>query len=125
MNCWLSPLKLWNNDTTLRVFIKQTDLNPAPGSSQTWVFIDENPDAIDDAYFVCDPSMPNSWVNVPATYHSGSGGISFADGHAEIKRYHDGKVLAYNDPNGGWINLSAADNKTDLLWLQQRTTALK
>jgi prepilin-type processing-associated H-X9-DG protein len=64
-------------------------------------------------------------VNVPATYHNGAGGISFGDGHAEIKKYRDAKVIAYNDPNGGWINLGTADPVNDLRWLQERSTAAK
>jgi len=125
MNCWLNPLKVWNNTMNLRTFTKLSNLGPAPGASQTWVFIDENPDAIDDGYFVCDPNRPNTWVNVPATYHNGAGGISFADGHAEIKRYRDPKVLAYKDASGGWINLGGGDDLGDLRWLQQRSTAVK
>jgi prepilin-type N-terminal cleavage/methylation domain-containing protein/prepilin-type processing-associated H-X9-DG protein len=125
MNCWLNPTKVWDNSQTLRVFTKVTSLNPAPGASLTWVFIDENPDAIDDGFFVCDPSRPTTWVNVPATYHNGAGGISFGDGHAEIKKYRDARVIAYKDPAGAWINLGGADNVSDLRWLQERSTAAR
>ena len=59
----------------------------SPSTSQAFVFIDENPSTVDDSFFVSDPNQVNHWVNAPATYHNNAGGISFADGHAEIKRW--------------------------------------
>jgi prepilin-type N-terminal cleavage/methylation domain-containing protein/prepilin-type processing-associated H-X9-DG protein len=123
MNCWLGPLnKVWDNSTTLKTFRKMADLGQGLSISETWVFIDENPYAIDDGYFVCDPSKPDNWVNVPATYHAGGGGISFADGHAELKRYKDPKVLAYRDTAGGWITLASGDSRDDLQSLEHQST---
>jgi len=31
----------------------------------------------------------NIWDDVPASTHNGAGGFSFADGHAEIKKWQD------------------------------------
>ncbi len=57
-----------------------------PGPTETWVYVDEEPDSINDAG--CFP--PNSLVNivdVPATYHNGACGFAFADGHSEIHKW--------------------------------------
>ncbi len=57
-----------------------------PGPARTWVYVDEEPDSINDAG--CFP--PNSLtaiVDVPATYHNGACGFAFADGHSEIHRW--------------------------------------
>ncbi|NOS71423.1 MAG: type II secretion system protein, partial [Verrucomicrobia bacterium] len=90
MNCWLNPIQIWNSNS--RVFRKQSDIiRPAP--SNCWVTIDENPFSINDGWFVCDPSNLNEWIDIPATYHNGSGGLSFADGHAEIKKWKDAAIL--------------------------------
>ena len=124
MNCWMNPINSWNNikgyggATALRIFKKQSDIN-APSPALCWVTIDENPDSINDGWFVCDPNNTAQWPDVPATYHNKAGGISFADGHAEIKKWRDKNILmpkvvlpAPKDP--------ASD---DLSWLQARTTS--
>ena len=133
MNCWMNPTKSWNDikgyagSQTMKVFKKLGDVSPSPGATGTWVFIDENPYSIDDGYFVCDLNG-TAWVNVPASYHNGAGGLAFADGHSEIKKWSDGKVLAfvlgsysasYGSPA---ISLGGSDPQSDLNWLKQRST---
>jgi prepilin-type processing-associated H-X9-DG protein len=57
-----------------------------PGPTETWVYLDEHPDSINDAG--CFP--PNSSANIvdiPATYHNGAAGLAFADGHSEIHKW--------------------------------------
>jgi len=130
MNCWLNPFPgrdwqtIMNLSPTQRIFRKMSSIGAVPGVSQLWVFIDENPYSIDDAYFVCDPTV-QAWVNVPASYHNGAGGISFADGHAETHRWRDGKVLTFNNYSytGNAITLSGSDSLTDLHWLQAGSTS--
>lgn len=123
MNCWLNPIQSWNfskgysGTTALRVYKKQSDLT-TPGASQTFVFIDENPYTLDDGYFVCDPNEPKTWVNTPASYHNGAGGLSFADGHAEIKSWKDNTILTTRSSDADTV-----ENSRDLQWLQQRSTA--
>ena len=75
---------------TMRWFRKMTDITKPSGF---FVTIDEDDETINDAYFRTRPDhIPglslsattmymNDW---PATYHAGSGGLSFADGHAEV-----------------------------------------
>jgi len=125
MNCWMNPINDWNSvkgysgANALRVFRKQFEII-APAPSQCWVLIDENPVSINDGWFVCDPNMPTSWLDVPASYHNGAGGLSFADGHAEIKKWRDQNVLKLAAPPA-----PKDPNSTDLLWLQERTTSLQ
>jgi prepilin-type N-terminal cleavage/methylation domain-containing protein/prepilin-type processing-associated H-X9-DG protein len=126
MNCWLNPLKAWDTvragTPPQRKFVKSSDLT-VPGAVNTFVFIDENPASIDDGYFVCDPRQATTWVNAPATYHNGAGGLSFADGHAEIKKWRDYNVLHPPTPTGTDFPKDASS--IDLDWLQQRSTAPK
>ncbi|HVR34411.1 MAG TPA: hypothetical protein VMS21_01020 [Methylomirabilota bacterium] len=103
-----------------RLFLKTTDFrHPAPVN--TWVFIDEHEDTIDDGRFSVDHDDP-WWVDLAASRHGGSGTLSFADGHAEIKRWVDPrtrkpverkKVFGFPSPNN-----------PDLLWLKERTTSI-
>jgi hypothetical protein len=57
-----------------------------PGPSSTFVILDERETSINDAFFVVNMSgYPNgrtSMPDMPASYHSKAGGLSFADGHS-------------------------------------------
>jgi prepilin-type processing-associated H-X9-DG protein len=63
---------------------------------------------------------------MPACHHNGAGGLSFADGHAEIKKWRDGQVLKYgrNGVANDSGNFQPQDlTSHDLQWLQDLTTA--
>jgi prepilin-type N-terminal cleavage/methylation domain-containing protein/prepilin-type processing-associated H-X9-DG protein len=73
---------------------KMSDL-VIPGPAQTFTVIDEQADSINDAIFMIDPGQYRGseyWRDCPATYHGGSGSISFADGHSIIKKWLDGRT---------------------------------
>jgi prepilin-type N-terminal cleavage/methylation domain-containing protein/prepilin-type processing-associated H-X9-DG protein len=124
MNAWMNPIKSWNEERgysgaqAFRVFRKLSDII-APSPSLCWVTIDENPASINDAWFVCDPNVTATWTDVPATYHNRAGGISFADGHSEIKKWTDKNIngLRTTPPT------TKDPASTDLQWLQDRTTS--
>ncbi len=133
MNCWLSPYidpvskgvrdaySIFGG-TPCRIYFKESDLT-APGPSTTFVLIDENANSIDDGYFADSPGLPNKWINVPSTRHGNAGGLSYADGHAEIKRWTDGVIISQNAPNynlTGGPTYSCDPNSGDNGWLGQR-----
>ncbi len=115
MNCWMNPIDPWSD--AMRVFRKQGDILQ-PGPAMCWVMIDENPWTINDGYFVSDPAAADWWVDSPASYHNGAGGLSFADGHAEIRKWRDSAVL-----NARTYGFSATANCADCQWLQDRSTS--
>jgi prepilin-type N-terminal cleavage/methylation domain-containing protein len=122
MNCYLSPIAggEWHLPDGTVNFYKDTSFT-RPGPSSTFVMIDENEYSINDAYFVSDPANGNYWQDVPAARHGSAGGLSYADGHSEIKRWRDGIVLNYKG-TGGAVN---GDPKSgDAFWLEQRSTIL-
>jgi len=129
MNGWVQPLggASWSggsDDAKLRVYTKETDLT-VPGAANTWLMIDENPNSINDAWFIADPSDPSfagpEWIDCPASYHNNGAGISFTDGHVQIKKWTDQAIL--NNPV--WTGLVPPHNGNDCLWLCSRSTALK
>jgi prepilin-type N-terminal cleavage/methylation domain-containing protein/prepilin-type processing-associated H-X9-DG protein len=61
-------------------------LTHVPEPTMTWTTIDEHPDSINDGYFINNITAPN-WQDIPASYHNGACGFSFADGHAEIHKW--------------------------------------
>jgi prepilin-type N-terminal cleavage/methylation domain-containing protein/prepilin-type processing-associated H-X9-DG protein len=72
----------WGN-TAYMQYLKSTQVRTP---SKTWVTIDEHADTINDGYFVVGYSA-SSWGDIPATYHNGGTGFSFADGHSEIHKW--------------------------------------
>ncbi len=127
MNCWLAEGRL-SGSPGYRVFKKTSDLT-LPGPSKTWVLIDEREDSIDDAYFAVNmtgyPNQPRSivFVNYPASYHGSAAGLTFADGHAETRRWRDDRTMPPMVPGQAMgLNVSSPNNQ-DLLWLMERSTA--
>jgi prepilin-type N-terminal cleavage/methylation domain-containing protein/prepilin-type processing-associated H-X9-DG protein len=107
-------------NTGYQVYNKIDSFN-TPGASQTWIFLDECPDSMNDGLFTV--HMTSSvWDDVVASYHNGAGGFSFADGHAEIHKWLDPNSklpVAKTSP-------CPAVNKTsprDYKWLQDHTSA--
>ncbi|HEV2692546.1 MAG TPA: prepilin-type N-terminal cleavage/methylation domain-containing protein [Verrucomicrobiae bacterium] len=111
-----------NGGQFMREFKKLSDVAAAVGgSSQYWVFIDENPYSINDGWFCCSLNTPTQWWDAPASYHDKAGGLSFADGHAEIKVWKDSKLLGLTSaPAPSFLR---DVNSDDLAWLGSRTTS--
>jgi prepilin-type N-terminal cleavage/methylation domain-containing protein/prepilin-type processing-associated H-X9-DG protein len=136
MSCWMNPDQNaanpkvdedWNvtmgytGAQTLMVYRKLSSIDQP---TQRWVFIDENPYSINDGYFVSDPNQ-SGWVDIPASYHGNAGGISFADGHAQIKLWRDGTVLNDTSSNTALVKPPNPSSYTaDLTWFQSVSTRL-
>jgi prepilin-type N-terminal cleavage/methylation domain-containing protein/prepilin-type processing-associated H-X9-DG protein len=78
---------------------KTTDIRQ-PASS--FVFLDESAQTINDGYFVMvlttNFNSGLSVVDLPANYHGGAGAFSFADGHAQLKKWRGtGGQISYAD----------------------------
>jgi prepilin-type N-terminal cleavage/methylation domain-containing protein/prepilin-type processing-associated H-X9-DG protein len=119
MNNWMNPINAWAPDNPagaapVRNFRRVGDVSrPAT----TWVTMDEHPSSINDGWLICDPTR-NDWVDAPASHHQGAAGISFADGHAEMKRWRDPALLQHRFT----IPPQPRDGRRDLRWLQERST---
>lgn len=74
-----------NNLSIYRGAARSSDLI-IPGPAQTWVYMDEHPDSINDAG-AFPPNSANNIPDAPATYHNGAAGFAFADGHSEIHKW--------------------------------------
>ncbi len=92
MNCFFGRFSIGNDPTKsglnwgfqdMKQFLKQSD---CPSPAKTWLVLDEHPDSINDGYFINSATAGN-WQDIPASYHNGACGFSFADGHSEIKKW--------------------------------------
>jgi prepilin-type N-terminal cleavage/methylation domain-containing protein/prepilin-type processing-associated H-X9-DG protein len=116
----------WFGGKEWRMYLKTSDFVD-PGASGTWIFIDEREDSINDGFWVTMmPGYPDlsqtRIIDYPASYHNGAAGISFADGHAEIKKWIDPRTVPTLERNGTIpLNVPSPNNK-DVLWIQDRTT---
>jgi prepilin-type N-terminal cleavage/methylation domain-containing protein/prepilin-type processing-associated H-X9-DG protein len=115
MNAWMNPLSVYGT-SPVRVFRTLSSIN-RPSPSMAFVFIDENPEAINDGFFVNDPTQKR-WIDAPASYHGKAGGLSFADGHAEIKKWSDQNLISATG-----TDFEPASGSDDLQWLQIRSTS--
>lgn len=88
----------FNGVTTLAKF-SQIQTSSA-GVAQKIVFVDEAQNGVDDGCFGIYPvsAQNNAWWNLPGCRHDGKRActFTFADGHAEVWRWHGGAVIADN-----------------------------
>jgi prepilin-type N-terminal cleavage/methylation domain-containing protein len=110
-----------------RIYLKMSDLTD-PGPSKTFVFLDMRPDSIDIGNFA--PNMngwrdhpeQNAFYDLPASYHHRAGGLSFADGHSEIKRWQDDRTMPAVVKEGLIFDQYPSPNNPDVTWIQERST---
>ena len=100
-------------------FKKQSDIaSPA----RTFTFVDEREDSIDDGAFgvnLLDEGARSQLVNWPASYHNKAGGVTFADGHAEVHRWLDPRTTTPVGKIQLGSNINSPNNR-DVAWLQER-----
>ncbi|HTI99403.1 MAG TPA: hypothetical protein VL527_11020 [Dongiaceae bacterium] len=102
--------------------------------AHTFVFIDEHPDSINDGQLAvsCVGAQPGDApgqakiIDIPAAYHNGGVGLSFADGHAEIHNWIGSMLrsqpIVYSQGGLLPLNISAGDSWVDMHWLAANTT---
>ena len=59
----------------------------------------------------------------PGGYHNSAGGLSFADGHSEIRKWKDPRTTP-PIKKGAFISLQPvpSPNNRDIIWMQERST---
>ena len=118
--------------TGWRFFKTSSDLTE-PGPSGTWVFLDMREDSVNYPSFevVMDgwPNRPQLYgfrYDLPGFYHHRAAGLSFADGHSEIRRWRDERTMPpLTKPFNGAYNPKLwflTPNNPDVRWLEERTT---
>jgi prepilin-type processing-associated H-X9-DG protein len=83
------------------------------------VFIDEHPDSVADGYFL-NQGEEHQWIHLPASTHNQSAALSFADGHAEIRRWISASTLRPARPDAGPLPFPIpANDRADHEWLME------
>ena len=121
---WLPPGNYDASQKRYRTYFKTSDMT-APSPSMLYVLLDEHPDGINAGGFanqMVESLAAAKIIDYPASYHNGAAGLSFADGHAEIKKWLDTRTKPppkYN--NNLRLNVSSQNN-LDMVWLAERTS---
>ena len=138
MNCWLNSelmfqaLGLQPEARDWKIILKTSEMiNPAPAN--TFVMLDERDDSINDGWFYVimdgfDPYVPSKLQisDYPSSYHNGAGGLNFADGHSEIKRWSDSRTNPqHRDDVHLQTSAKPSPGNVDVRWLQERATSKK
>jgi hypothetical protein len=103
---------------------KLSDITNPPPDRQ-FAFLDENPNSILDTDFWVDGLFGLDILDsIPASYHNGSGCLSFMDGHVEAHRWLDPKTKMPLNPK--WICNDlllhgTLTQSSDALWLHARS----
>jgi prepilin-type processing-associated H-X9-DG protein len=132
MNCYIgaNPDRdtlgaLFGDNPNYRKFFKIGHFNDP---AMLWVFLDEREESINDGWFAVSmngyPNDPGQMVirDYPASYHNGSGGLSFADGHSEVHKWVDPRTKPKLQPGKPLpLGIASPDNR-DMRWMQERTS---
>jgi prepilin-type N-terminal cleavage/methylation domain-containing protein/prepilin-type processing-associated H-X9-DG protein len=96
----------------------------APGPADLFLMVDEHGDCIDDDWFFTDMVSSMHWYNLAATYHNGASAFTFADGHSDMHKWHDGKTIqpitkTYKQQE--WVPIIIGGQ--DIPWMQAHTSS--
>jgi len=123
---WLDPKSAYSEgQKRYRTYYKTSDTTD-PGASMLWVLLDEHPDGINAGGFanmMVETPGQERIVDFPASYHNGAAGLSFSDGHAEIRKWVDARTRPAPKYNNSLVLNVASKNNQDMVWLSQRTSA--
>jgi len=93
-----------------------------PGPTDSWLFMDEHPDYIDDGMLYASCSFTNgtgTLVELPGSQHAGACGMAFADGHSTVHKWQTGQVV--QPVTFKSVAYVSCVNNADLAWLAQHT----
>jgi prepilin-type N-terminal cleavage/methylation domain-containing protein/prepilin-type processing-associated H-X9-DG protein len=111
-----------------RTYAKDSDVVQP---SNTWVFVDEHPDSINDAAFAnamtgaeTPTARTGQIIDMPASTHNGACGFAFADGHSEIRRWVGSVIKPPTRyiSSGVQLNIPAGNSQVDVHWMFNNTT---
>jgi len=115
-----------------RVYSKLTEINPP---SKIFVFLDMREDSVNWGNFMTymagyspnDPAQYGFDGDYPGSYHNLACGFSFADGHSELKRWHDPRTTPplTVGANPLFSVFSTTPGNVDVAWLQDHSTRLR
>jgi len=109
-----------------RIYEKLSEITRPP-PSMLWVFVDEHPDSINDGCLFTEMNTAAAlWIDMPASYHNGACGYSFADGHSEIHKWRGSlakQAVRFSVDHVRCAAGSAPVDVADFQWHKSRSSA--
>ncbi len=118
--CYLVQVKN-NLDAPAVQYVKETDVT-CPDPASAFVFADENAGSIGDGYLEIDShGTDHFFPDVPGSYHGGTCGMSFFDGHVEQHKWVTAALLLPVKSGVVYHNIQPAGgvNNADWVWFRQ------
>ena len=117
----------WLPNSDYRVYAKGGQIATP---SKTFVFVDEQPDSINDGAFAVRMALGGATtariIDFPASYHNGACGFSFADGHSETHKWRGSRIKpVVQNNNLLGLDVDAGDSVEDIIWLSSVTTVAR
>ncbi len=112
-----------NLDSPAVQYVKETDVM-CPDPASAFVFADENAGSIQDGYLEIDSHGNNQYFpDVPGSYHGGTCGVSFFDGHVEQHKWVTSSLLLPAKFNVIYHNITPTGtrNNADWIWWRQHS----
>ena len=129
MGCLYTKALALRDNPNYKYFVKGGDLI-APTPSSALVFCEESMHSMNDGYLQVDAAT-GTFPDVPGAYHGLSVcGISFADGHTELRKWQTAVlkipvVAGKGYGTGGANQVYAGLLNADWIWFSQRVTSKK
>jgi prepilin-type N-terminal cleavage/methylation domain-containing protein/prepilin-type processing-associated H-X9-DG protein len=123
MNSYMNGYGVWQDSN----YVTFRTLGEIHNPSDTWVLLDEREDSINDGYFAVDVAAQYRILDYPASYHNGSGNLTFADGHAESHRWLEATTMPPIQP-GEHLSVDpqfTSKDDHDMQWLSEHATVKK
>ncbi len=122
MQNYIGPMsRIWSGGAKYKMKPKMSQVMMP---TMTFIFLDEREDSINDGWFATSPEELYKIVDYPASYHGSAAGFAFVDGHSEIHRWKDGRIMP-NLAQGQLLTLNVTLNGCqDVLWLAQRAAGV-
>jgi prepilin-type N-terminal cleavage/methylation domain-containing protein/prepilin-type processing-associated H-X9-DG protein len=119
---WTVPPASFNSNVRW-TFQKSSEMS-VTDASQLFVFLDVGPASICHSAFVVVMGDTGWFYHLPSVEHSGSGVLTFADGHAESHRWTEADTKSASRSDGG-NHFRYFPGNRDLKWLQDHAAVLK
>ena len=115
------------------IYMKMNQLEDSKGgdfgASKVWLFLDEREDRINwgNYYVSMNGFSPQNAAayefdqDIPGFYHNRGCGFSFADGHAELKKWQDPRTTPPLEKGFYDTSTVASPRNPDIAWMQYRT----
>jgi len=124
MNEFLNPQHFSPEAENLMNYRRLSDIHDPV---RRFVLIDEREDSINNPVFyvvMLERNIGDLIGDFPSNYHNGAGGLNFADGHSETRKWLDPRTTPLLKKNTPLDLVIPSPGNVDMAWLRERTTEI-